>query len=186
MKCSICGAKLKKAGDLCSNCYKEFQEEEELKKDVNEIFKMKRKYSIKYEMWKYVEIIALFAFCMIVLLITGQILAFFGALLFLLVALGVLLFIDKRLAMGTSVTFYEKKIVYRFKFAIFNKTKVVKYTDLKDVAYYQTFRQKKMGMGDFCFYAKGAIPGATLLNGFQIKDIEDAAGTIEKIREIIN
>ena len=36
MKCSICGARLKKEGDICKNCYKEFQEEEELKKDTNE------------------------------------------------------------------------------------------------------------------------------------------------------
>ena len=30
MRCSICGAKLKKDGDICTNCYKEFQEEEKL------------------------------------------------------------------------------------------------------------------------------------------------------------
>ena len=33
MRCSICGAKLAKEGDICKNCYKEFQEEEELKKE---------------------------------------------------------------------------------------------------------------------------------------------------------
>ena len=34
MRCSICGAKLKKEGDICINCYKAYQEEEDLKKDV--------------------------------------------------------------------------------------------------------------------------------------------------------
>ena len=36
MRCRICGAKLKKEGDICTNCYKKYQEEEDLKKDVNE------------------------------------------------------------------------------------------------------------------------------------------------------
>ena len=28
MRCSICGAKLKKAGDICTTCYKAYQEVE--------------------------------------------------------------------------------------------------------------------------------------------------------------
>ena len=43
MRCRICGAKLKKEGDICTNCYKKYQEEEDLKKDVNERLVVKRK-----------------------------------------------------------------------------------------------------------------------------------------------
>ena len=32
MECRVCGAKLRKKGDLCPKCYKEMVEEEELKK----------------------------------------------------------------------------------------------------------------------------------------------------------
>jgi hypothetical protein len=42
-----------------------------------------------------------------------------------------------------------------------------------------------MGMGDICIYAKGGIPGANLLNGFQIKDVENLTETLEKIKEVI-
>ena len=41
MKCKICGAKLKKDGDICKNCYKAYLEEEELKKDINKQLRIK-------------------------------------------------------------------------------------------------------------------------------------------------
>lgn len=185
MRCSICGAKLKKEGDICINCYKAYQEEEDLKKDVKVKLKLKRKYSIAYEFRKYTELIIIF-----ILAILGCIAfengwaAFFGVLL-LIVTLGLLLFLDKRIANSTTATFYEKKVEYTFKFLFFDTHKVVKYTDLKDVTYYQTFRQKKFGYGDLCVYAKGAIPGATLLNGFQIKNVENVKEVLEQIGEIV-
>ena len=110
--------------------------------------------------------------------------ALLGVLL-LIVTMGLLLFLDKRIANSTTATFYEKKAVYTFKFLFFDTQKVVKYTDLKDVTYYQTFRQKKFGYGDLCVYAKGAIPGATLLNGFQIKNVENVKEVLEQIGEIV-
>ena len=60
MRCSICGAKLKKAGDICTTCYKAYQEEEDLRKDKKEIFKIRRKYSIPYEVVKYTELYIIF------------------------------------------------------------------------------------------------------------------------------
>ncbi len=62
MRCRICGAKLKKEGDICTNCYKKYQEEEDLKKDVNERLVVKRKYSIAYLILKYTWLIIIFAF----------------------------------------------------------------------------------------------------------------------------
>lgn len=185
MRCSICGAKLKKEGDICINCYKAYQEEEDLKKDVKVKLKIKRKYSIAYEFRKYTELI-----CILILAVLGCLTfenpwaAFWGILL-LFVILGVLFFLDKRIANATTVTFYERKMIYTFNFWIFDTHKVVKYTDLKDVTYYQTHRQKKFGYGDLCVYAKGAIPGATLLNGFQIKNVENVKEVLEQVGKIV-
>lgn len=185
MRCSICGAKLKKEGDICINCYKAYQEEEDLKKDVKVKLKIKRKYSIEYEFRKYTELI-----CILILAVLGCIAfentwAVLWGLLLLVVILGLLLFLDKRIANATTVTFYERKMIYTFKFWFFDTHKVVKYTDLKDVTYYQTYRQKKFGYGDLCVYAKGAIPGATLLNGFQIKNVENVKEVLEQVGEIV-
>lgn len=185
MRCSICGAKLKKDGDICINCYKAYQEEEDLKKDVKVKLRLKRKYSIAYEFRKYMELIIIFILAILGCIAFENIWAALLGVLLLIVTMGLLLFLDKRIANSTTATFYEKKAVYTFKFLFFDTQKVVKYTDLKDVTYYQTFRQKKFGYGDLCVYAKGAIPGATLLNGFQIKNVENVKEVLEQIGEIV-
>ena len=185
MRCSICGAKLKKEGDICINCYKAYQEEEDLKKDVKVKLKLKRKYSIAYEFRKYMELIIIFILAILGCIAFENIWAALLGVLLLIVTMGLLLFLDKRIANSTTATFYEKKAVYTFKFLFFDTQKVVKYTDLKDVTYYQTFRQKKFGYGDLCVYAKGVIPGATLLNCFQIKNVENVKEVLEQIGEIV-
>lgn len=185
MRCSICGAKLKKEGDICINCYKTYQEEEDLKKDVNVKLKIKRKYSISYEFYKYTELIIIVILAALGCIGLGSIWGGLLGALVLLLALGLLFFIDKRIANATTVTFYEKKMIYTFNFLFFDTHKVVKYTDLKDIGYYQTHRQKKFGYGDLCVYAKGKIPGATLLNGFQIKNIENVSEVLKQIGEIV-
>lgn len=185
MRCSICGARLAKEGDICKNCYKEFQEEEELKKDTKEQLKIKRKYSIAYEITKYVELIILWVFAMIVCISSGGVLESFVVIGIFALIFGFLLFIDKRLAVATKVVFYEKKAVYTFNMPLINSTKVVKYDDISDVRYFQTRRQKKFGFGDLCIYTKGVIPGAGFFGGFQIKNIENVQGNLEKIGEIL-
>ena len=144
MKCSICGAKLKKPGDICINCYKTYQEEEDLKKDVKVKLKIKRKYSIAYEFYKYTELIIILILAVLGCIAFGNAWSDILGVLALFVILGFLFFWDKRIALATTATFYEKKMVYTFKFLFFDTHKVVKYSDLKDVSYYQTYRQKKM------------------------------------------
>ncbi len=185
MKCRICGAKLKKDGDICTNCYKEFQEEEDLKKDTNERLKIKRKYSINYELVKCTEIIILAILSLLLCISVGGVLESLGVVLIFAVIIGMILFIDKRLSMATKAVFYDKKTVYTFKFLFFDVTKVVKYSDIADVRYFQTRRQKKYGFGDLCVYAKGIIPGSGFLNGYQIKNIENVEEVLKQIGEII-
>lgn len=185
MKCSICGAKLRKPGDICSTCYKAYQEEEDLKKDTKEVYKIRRKYSIPYEIVRYSELYLIFIISAIGCWAFGNILEGFLCLLLMFVALAICMIWDKRIAIATRAIFYEKKVVYKFDFLFIHTERVVKYSDLKDVTYYQKMRQKRYGFGDLCFYARGPIPGATLLNGFQIKNVEDVEGTLDKIGEIV-
>ena len=185
MRCSICGAKLKKDGDICSNCYKIYQEEEDLKKDVKEQLKLKRVYAIAYEFSRYTEIIVIFLLSIIGCMAMENFGAAFITLLLCAVVLGILFFVDKQIARGTKAVFYQKKVVYKFDFLFIHKEKIVKYSDLKGISYFQTGRQKKYGYGDLCVYAKGSIPGTSLFNGFQIKNINDVKGNFEKIKEIV-
>lgn len=185
MRCRICGAKLTKDGDICKNCYKEFQEEEELKKDTKEQLKIRRKYSISYEVRKYTELIVICILAMIVCISAGGLLESLAVVGIFAIIFLVLFFIDKRLAMGTKVVFYEKKAVYTFDIGIINTTKVVKYDDIDDIRYFQTRRQKKFGYGDLCVYTKGVIPGVGYFGGFQIKNIENVQENLNKIAEIL-
>lgn len=58
MRCKMCGAKLKKEGDICKNCYEEYKEQEALKADnETEIFRVTRKYSPKFNLLKNGEMI---------------------------------------------------------------------------------------------------------------------------------
>lgn len=185
MRCSICGAKLKKDGDICTNCYKEFQEEEKLKKDNVEQLKLKRKYSINYEMLRYLELHLIFVLALVVCFSAGGFLEALGVILIYVAVMGLLLCVDKRIAMGTKAVFYEKSAKYTFKFLFIDTTKVIKYSDIRDIRYFQTRRQKKYGYGDLCVYAKGVIPGSGFINGFQIKNVENVEEVLEKITEIM-
>lgn len=185
MRCSICGARLAKEGDICKNCYKEFQESEDLKKDTNERLKLKRKYTISYEFLKYAELIIICILSAFVCLTSGGVFETLAVFVIFFIVFGFLLFIDKRIAMGTKVTFYDKKAIYNFKLGSINNTKMVKYTEIDDIRIYQTRRQKKYGYGDLCVYTKGTIPGVGFFGGFQIKNIENVQENLNKIKEII-
>lgn len=185
MRCTICGARLKKEGDICKNCYKEYQEDELIKADKKEVLKIKRKYSINYEITKYSELIIIFIICFVIFLLTKRFLEAFFIILIAAVVFGILLFWDKRVAAATKAVFHEKSVKYTFKFLFLDTDKTVKYKDITDIVYYQTFRQKKYGYGDICIYAKGAIPGKTLLNGFQVKNIENVVERVQEIKNII-
>lgn len=185
MKCKICGAKLKKEGDICTACYKEYQEEEDLKKDKKVTLKLKRKCDIPYEITKYTELFLIGIVASFWFFLAGNILNGLATLGIILLVFLILLIWDKRIAKATKVIFYEKKCVYKFKFLFIDIKKTVKYSDISDVTFYTTFRQRRYGYGDLCIYAKGAIPGKTLLNGFQIKNVENVAEVLEEIRGIV-
>ena len=93
MKCSICGAKLKKEGDICTNCYNKLQEEEILKEDKNVVFELNRKYSIAYEITKYTWIFVIFIISAVGCFAVGNILAGFLCVLLLAAVIGFLLFL---------------------------------------------------------------------------------------------
>lgn len=185
MRCSICGAKLKKDGDICTNCYKKYQEDEDLKKDVKQRLVIKRKYKVSYLILKYSWLIIIFMFATMGLFAYEKRLESILCILIALVTFGVILFLDKRIANASKVVFYEKKMVYTFKFLFFDTEKVVKYSDLTDITYFRTFSQKRFGLGDLCVYARGIVPGTTILNGFQLKNVENIDETLEKIGEIV-
>lgn len=186
MRCRICGAKLEKENaDICLNCYKDFQEEEELKKDTNERLVVKRKYKISYTLLKWFEAILILTVSTLGMFAVNKPFEALLCAFISLIVIVVILAVSKRIAKGTKVIFYDKKAVYTVRNFLYNNQKVIKYTDIKDITVFQTYRQKKMKFGDICVYVKSNVPGAAFFKGFQIKDVENISETLEKIYEIV-
>lgn len=185
MRCRICGAKLaKENADICLNCYKEYQEEENLKKDNNERLVVKRKYKIAYVLVKWIEGISIILLATLIFLVSGSFIEALMCAAILVATMVAILAISKRIAKGTKAVFYDTKVVYTFKSWLYNNEKVIKYSDIRDISVFQTYRQKKFGFGDMCFYVKNNVPGASFFKGFQIKDVENVAEVLQKIIEV--
>ena len=177
----MCGAKLKKEGNLCKNCYEKYKNSERLKaNNEKELYSIKRKYSPKFNLLKNGELILLELIIIlagfssystaIAILITILCIAFFG----------VWMFFNKKRAIGTKTTFYETKFKHKTKYPLVDNEEIIPYNDIKDMAYFQTRSQKICKIGDIRFYTKG------FLNGITIHDIPDIEENFNKIRDIIN
>lgn len=181
MRCKICGAKLKKEGNICKNCYDKQKEQEKLKADnEQELFRINRKYSPKFNLLKNGELIIL----LIIIALAGfsSYGTFLGILIMILclVAFGAWMFFNKKRAMGTKTYFYETKLRHKAKYLFVDKDEVVPYNDIKDMAYFQTRSQKICKIGDIRFYTKGFLSGIT------INDIPEIEESFNKMRDIIN
>lgn len=181
MRCKICGAKLKKDGDICRNCYQEYREQERLKAEDEEIlFCVKRKYSPKFNLLKNGEIILLLI--IIALAAIASYATILGILITVLciIIFGAWMFFNKKRAAGTKTTFYETKFKYTAKYPFVDREEIVEYKDIKDMAYFQSKSQKLCKIGDIRFYTKGFLAGVT------INDIPDIEENFNKIKDIIN
>lgn len=186
MRCKICGAKLANDNaDICLNCYKDYQEDEDLKKDINERLIVKRKYKIANVLLKYIEIIIIFILAILSCFSMESYLGGIFGILALVVFIVVILAISKIIAKNTKAVFYDKKVIYTSKNLFYKTEKTIKYTDLKDISMFQTRRQKTQGFGDICFYVKSNVPGTGFFNGFQIKDVENIEQTLQEIYSVI-
>ena len=178
MKCRICGAKLRKEGDICKSCYEEYCKEEALEKDVNEIYKVKGKYVLAFQLIKYFDWILVTLLVVIAVLAQAQILLGVFFLLLALFCLSIVLSFEKRKAKNTTCTFYDKKVVWQYK----DRKKTLAYSDIKNVTYYQGFFQKLFKLADVQFHPDG---GTYLIGGFELKNVPEIDSEWEKIEEII-
>ena len=181
MRCKMCGAKLKKEGNICKNCYQEYKDDQKLRENnEEEQLSIKRKYSPKFNLLKNGEIILF----VIIIILAGF--SYYNTITAILItiltifAFGAWMFFNKKRAMGTKITFYETKLKYKAKYPLVDKEEFIAYNDIKDMAYFQTRSQKMNKIGDIRFYTKG------FLNGITIHDIPDIEENFEKMRDIIN
>ena len=105
-----------------------------------------------------------------------------GLLIFLIVAL----FNDRLKAKNNKMTFYESKLVYNTKNILITNEKILKYSDIVDITYFQSIRQKMFKRGDLCIYVNGALPGGSLIGGAQYKDIKNIKQVYGDLAELLS
>lgn len=181
MRCKMCGAQLKKEGDICKNCYDKYIEQETLKLDnEKEIFSIRRKYSPKFNLLKNGELIVLEIIIILAGFTAYNVPAAILIMFLCFVVFGVWMFFNKKRAMGTKTTFYETKLKYEAKYLFVNHEEIVPYNEIKDMAYFQSRSQRICKIGDIRFYTKGFLSGLT------IHDIPEIEENFNQMRDIIN
>ena len=182
MKCRVCGAELKKEGDLCPNCYKELKKEEELRADIKELFVIKRKYKPLFHIRQRWDVTIIAILCIFFSAFGKQwFQMIFSLVLYILIMLGYLAF-EKMVSQRERIIFYEKKVVKYSTVPIFGMTKELSYDKLRDIAYYQqTLNQKSNNMGDFIIYAKYT----GYFGGLRMNSVENGSEIMQQLYEIL-
>lgn len=178
MKCKVCGAELKKDGDICNKCYEKLVKEEEMNVDQKVLYTLKMKYIPGYEIFKIGDYLIFGIILLLALISTKQMQAFIVALVFIVAFILIMLRMKKIKAQKTTCTFYETKIVYKSK----NREKTILYKDVKDVGYYETFSQKLFKLGDIRIYPENGI---FITSGINIENVKNVKEEFEKIREVV-
>jgi hypothetical protein len=177
MKCKICGAELKKDGDICTKCYDKLKKEEELNTDKKELYKLKRSYVPGYEIVRLGDSIILAVIILLALLATKQYVVFGILLVIFLVIAYFTLKARKKKANNTECTFYEKKIVYSSN----AKEKVIEYKNVKDIGFYQSFSQKLFNVGDIRIYPEGGVLITSAINMENVKNVKEEYENMSEI-----
>lgn len=182
MKCKICGAELRKEGDICNKCYAEYVKEEEIQKEIksdkNVLLRLYRKYIPAYQLTRYGDYYVLALIIILALISQKQYIATVLSVILMLAILCFVLALNKRRAINTTCTLYEKRIIWKNG----DKIKTMDYSNIDDVTYYQNFFQKKFNLADVQFRP---LKGTYITNGFEIKNVPDFAGTWQKLCDIV-
>lgn len=182
MKCKICGAELRKEGDICKKCYAEYVKDEEVKNDLksdkNVLLRLHRKYIPLYQLTRYGDYYFLAVVIILVCLAQKQYLWTIFAIILMLVALIAVLAYNKQKAIKTTCTLYEKRIVWKYK----DNVKSMEYSNIDDVKYYQNFFQKRFNLADVQFRP---LKGTYLANGFEIRNVPNFTETWDKLCDIV-
>lgn len=149
MKCKMCGAELKKQGELCNNCMNQVMKEEEKRLDKEKIFEFKRSFVIGYRLSQHIESVIIAVVMAIVLIYSSRRFLFESlAFLALIIIIELLVFLHDRYRINNSkCSFYSTKLIYE-RVLFLKKRKVeISYSDIKQISYNQTRFEKIFNIG---------------------------------------
>ncbi|MBR3152863.1 MAG: PH domain-containing protein [Clostridia bacterium] len=183
MNCKICGAELKKPGDLCNNCMNKLRLEKESNDDKTEVLNVKKKFAIGYEILSHLDSVGIAIFLIAILISIGgdySRIGFVAIPLFLFWGIAYLLYEKFRID-SSNVTFYKTKLIYKYR-KIRKKTITINYRDIKDISYEETTIGKIFKMGNIVIKTS---TGNLLKRNIIIDSVANIAETSVKIQKIM-
>lgn len=181
MKCRSCGIAIPN-GTLCDECYNDVMKNQKTNQDKKLLLKLTRKFLPIYAAIQNLEWIFLGLVMCIMSLMIKNLAYLVCSIIFFGILVGINLFIKKRIALGTKMYFYETKIVYCFDFLFIHKRKTLKYEEIKDIGYNQTWLQKKFNLGALIIFSKKS---GFVFDGIRMNDIANIQDTFKKIAQVV-
>lgn len=182
MKCKVCGAELKKDGELCNNCLNRLQKEEAIRGDKTPVYGFKSTFILGYEILRHCEQIGIVIF-MIALILSVDLSYWKIALLVgcLFAIFGILyLFYDKFSINSVSCTIYRTKLIY-ITGRIRKKVKVIPFSEIEEILYNQGNAQKLFNVGTIVIKRKTINIFERNIFIESVKNVEDVFGKIKEV-----
>lgn len=182
MNCKVCGAELKKPGELCNNCMNAMMKEQEMRNDKSEHYTFHTSFALGYELLRHIEQICIVVF-MIILLLTVSLSFWRYAVIVGCVfsIIGILAMWRIRLITNSGVcTLYATKLVYKYGF-FKKKVKEIPYSEIEEIYYSVGNAQRVFKMGTIVIKKKTRNILERNIFIEPVKDIETVFGKIEEV-----
>ena len=184
MNCKICGAELKKDGELCNNCMNKLMKEQQLRNDKAPKFTFRSKFMLGYELLRHIEQIGVAIFAMILALSVDFGLwkyVVIAACLFVIYEICYLIYLKFSIS-AVSCTMYRTKL--NITRGIFRKkVKEIPYSEIEEISYTQGNMNKVFNNGNIVIKrnTRNLMERTVCIEA--VKNVEDV---FEKIKEIYN
>lgn len=182
MNCKICGAELKKPGELCNNCMNKLMKDQERRNDKSEFYTFRRQFVLGYELLRHLEQIGIVIF-MIVLLLSVDLAYWKYALLiaaiFSVFGIGYLIYLKFQINSGIC-TLYQTKLVFQYGL-IKKKVKEISYSEIEEVYYRLGNAQQLFNLGTIVIKKKTRNLLDKNIYIESVKNIETVFGKFEEV-----
>lgn len=182
MNCKICGAELKKPGELCNNCMNKLLEEQERRNDKSPIYTFKRQFVLGYELLRHIEQIGIVIFMIAVILtvdLTYWKYALLIGVLFVVWGFASLFYLKLKINSG-ECTLYRTKVVFS-QGIIKKKVKEIPLDEIDEVYYQLGNMQQLFKVGTIIIKRKTRNLLDKYLYIESVKNIETVFGKFEEL-----
>lgn len=182
MNCKICGAELKKPGELCNNCMNKLLEEQERRNDKSPVYTFKRKFVLGYELLKHIEQIGVVIF-MIVVILSVDLAYWKYALLiggaFAILGICCLFYLKFKINSG-ECTLYRTKLIFS-QGILKKRVKEIPFNEIEEVYYQLGNMQQLFKVGTIVIKKKTRNLLDKYLYIESVKNVETVFGKFEEL-----